>query len=45
MITQLTYITGKQLRKFDVSVPGGVHWRQAEEPNIATYCLYYNATT
>ena len=29
----------------DVSEPGGVHWRQAEEPNNATYLLYYMGTT
>ena len=29
----------------DVSEPGRVRWRQAEEPNNATYLLYYNSTT
>ena len=38
-------LTGKQPVVYDVSEPGGVRWRQAEEPNIATYLLYYITTT
>ena len=37
--------SGKQPAVIDVSEPGGMHWRQAEEPSHATYLLYYNSTT